>query len=156
MGDAQNQNQPTGRPGAPDLQALINSTGAGGQIKVGLDRLWIYNPVTGVYTPRQRTRLTRWDESHRNVIDVDDQQVLTCWAGDVISDSETVAACAVCGRLCCSRHSVLDPFCGSLLCLNCSRLFPYGSTLVRICERCHTALSRGWLRRAFDLLLGAR
>ena len=154
MSGAQNTGQPPTGPDDVDLQSLIGSMGSEGKSGLSVDQLWILNPVTGVWIPRRRVRLTRWDKRRGNVVDIDDQMVLSCWAGDVISDGETVVACLNCGRWSCLRHSIIDPFCGGTFCLQCTRNYLSAGVLLRICDRCYARLSRGWLRRAFDLLFG--
>ena len=144
-------------PDNDDLESLISSLdskkGSGGLV---VEQTRFFNPVTGTWEVRRRRRGTRWDSRRRCLVDIDDDQPLTCWAGDILDEGQTVISCSNCGNLSCARHSILDPRCGRAFCTSCTRSIVIDGTHIRVCHDCFLRLRSTWWRRFIELLFGSR
>ena len=154
MRDARSNSQPNA-PDNDDLESLVSSLdskkGSGGLV---VEQTRFFNPVTGKWEVRRRQRLTRWDSRRHSLVDVDDDRPLSCWAGDILEDGQTVICCSACGRLSCTRHSILDPRCGRAFCSSCTRSMEIEGVLVRVCFDCYERLRATWFRRLISFLFG--
>lgn len=116
----------------------------------------LINPMTGGTTSHASVQVTAVDPRTGAFVIIDRRPAIQCAYGDVIPNGEGLAFCAYDGLPVCTRHSVIDPLCGRILCLHHSNLVTIQDIPYRVCPECFRLLNEGFLTRALKWLRGEK
>lgn len=116
----------------------------------------LVNPVLGEWVRYDVVEVTAFDPHTGAVVVRHCEPVIQCYMGDVIPDGQALAFCGECGRPTCRYHSVIDPFCGQIVCLHDSRLVTWGGLSLRVCPQCYRAMRESPFQRVLRRIFGPR
>ena len=106
------------------------------------------NPYTGEVYRIIEIHETRYDQASGAPVVHDEYLLPTGIDGCVLDDLNEFSICAEGGEPVSRIHSVVDPFCGRILCLMHSQLVDVDGMQLRVCAMCAKAIKRQKLKKA--------
>ncbi len=127
------------------LQSLITPEG-----KV-IQEVLLPNPYTGEIHRIATISEVRYDPETGRPESITQQIVPVGIDGTPLGSIQDFTICSECGQPVSRVHSVIDPFCGRVLCLMHSQMIDGNNTDVRICADCANAIKRA---RRWEVIKG--
>ena len=121
-----------------------------------VDTVPLHNPRTGEPYPVRHENLVFVDPDTGALAVLNQDTPIQCTQRCLIPEGEDLAFCGVCHRPTCRIHSVVDPICGRILCLEDSRLLDINGVLFRVCDPCFRRVREAWLRHLIRFVFGRR
>jgi len=134
---------------------LLRSLGSNGMTRgFTVDESRLRNPVTGEIVPMHNQNIVLVNPHTGATGILNSCTPVQCKMGCVIEEGADLAFCYSCGFPTCPSHSIVDPVCGRVFCLECSRMITVNGLALRICFDCYTRMRQGWWRRFLRFLFG--
>lgn len=100
------------------------------------------NPYTGEILCIMEIETTRYNPQTDSPEIVEQEMPIVGIDGEPIFDPYDFSVCAVTGMPVSRRNSVIDPFCGRVVCLPASQMIEFNGMCLRVCADCAKAIKR--------------